>query len=162
MRTKLLPEDIRIDIPKQAALRSNSVDFLRLMLKEADQVKVQAPLPLVLFMNARLYHGHELIDTTTNIVLPIRDDIDLGGQEIYFSSYSIGWMPLEARVTFELSVIYSDSYIQKMAIASYSVFDSFGILRTGYRVQSVKKEITPLEIPDQPDSWNSGRIIFRR
>ncbi len=125
-------------------LKSNSSEFLRALLKEYDIPKTTKPLPLLLFINARLFHGKAMLDFSSNIVMPVKNDLEFDDHELIFRNYTIDRLPLEARVAFEVSALYNNSYLKKLASVSYSLFDSNGILRTGKRVVSCEPEIRSL------------------
>ena len=115
---------------------ANSSDLIKIMLNKFNIQKTGQLLPLVLFLNGRLYHGTDLLDSTNSVVSSMKDIINLDQSEFYFPNWTIDALPLEARVVIVISAVYNNSYLKKLCFVSFSVFDSFGVLRTGPRVGS--------------------------
>jgi len=118
------------------SMNSNTPDFIKSLFKENQVVRSNRPLPLVFFVNARLFHGPLLLDSSTNILVPMRNSNELFDNLMIFKTYSIDKIPLEARIIFEISSLYNNSYLKKLGTCCCSVFDCAGLLRTGTRVDS--------------------------
>lgn len=113
---------------------ANSAQLLRHLLKKYNVPKLNSSLPLILFINARLYHGDTLIDSSQSSLMYVKDSIELKNLEFSFKHHTIDWMPLESRVTIEISSLYNTTYLHKLGIVSFSIFDGFGVMNTGTRV----------------------------
>lgn len=144
--------------------QSTSSEILRYLMRNYFVPKMNVCLPLVLFLAGKLYHGNSLIDSTKGSLMNLKDTIELKEQEFTFNRHTLDWMPLEARVTIEISSIYNTAYVHKLGLVSFAVFDGFGILNTGIRVILADREISDLESGNSRRySWNGlGRIFCRR
>lgn len=125
-----------VEDEKRAATLLNSSELLKSMLAKHNVQKIGQVLPIVLFITGRLYHGRELLDSSNSAVCNLKDTISLDQTEFYFPNWTIDSLPLEVRITLEISAIYNNSYLKKLSFVSFNVFDGFGVLRTGPRVTS--------------------------
>ena len=115
------------------ASKSNSTDFLKSIMKDYDLVKTSRPIPLLFFINVRLFHGMILLDTSQNILLPVKNEIEME-HDFIFKNFTVEQLPLESRIVFEISALYNNSYLKKLALSSVALFDCNGFLRQGRRV----------------------------
>lgn len=116
-------------------MNSHSLEFLRTLHKSnAVQKPTNKPLPLLFFLNARLFHGTKILDSSNNIVISMKNTNTYQEQRLFFSNYMISALPLETRIVFEISALYNNSFLKKFGICATSLFDYAGLMRTGNRV----------------------------
>lgn len=139
-------------------LSSHSLEFLRTLHKSHTvQKPTNKPLPLLFFLNARLFHGPKILDSSNNIVISMKNTNCFQDQKLYFANHTISSLPLETRIVFEISALYNNSFLKKLGICATSLFDYAGIMRTGNRVQAIHSGHLLLQARRMGEHWPPPR-----
>ena len=93
------------------------------MMKGFEVGRSSRPVPLILFMNFRLYHGGVLLDSSANLVVPFKNDNEFAETFVSFKKFTVDKLPLESQVAFEVSALYNNSFLKKLGIITFSIFD---------------------------------------
>lgn len=148
IKNKLILDDRPItDEPNFNPLHSNSQDFLKTLFKKFDAPRSDRSLPLLFFINGRLFHGTKLLDSSDTILVPMKNNFEFKNESLMFRNYTIDRLPLEARVSIEVSVLYGNSNLKKLGTVNFTMFDSQGYLRTGTRRMALWKYVGDSELP---------------
>ena len=114
--------------------QQNYTQFMNAMYQKKDLKKGKyQSVPMLLFVVCRLVHGIEIISTAKKILMPLTDNTH-AHRPVYFPGVRICDVPLEARLQFEMSLVYNTGHLNRLGVVATSLFDYAGILRTGPRV----------------------------